>query len=119
LLTVAAAPVIALFYRADTSQLWDILKLAMQGIGALVFARMTVVWAIDKFKSQKRWERDASTYAGTVAALREMKRVNDILWTELITGGRYNPDWRLTQPTAITKPITIISTAKGILFRRH
>ncbi len=79
LLTVAAASVVAIFYRGDNSQLWDILKLAIQGFGAIAIARLTVVWAVDNFKSQKRWERDASTYAATVAALREMKRVVDIL----------------------------------------
>jgi hypothetical protein len=80
LVTIAVCSVFALFHYGDTTQLWDVLKLALQGIGAIAIARLTVVWAVDNFKSQKRWERDASTYAATVAALREMKRVIDILW---------------------------------------
>ncbi|WP_316159322.1 hypothetical protein [Bradyrhizobium sp. SZCCHNRI3042] len=87
LLTTAAASIIGLFLTPDASQTWDILKLSVQGIGALVFARLGVVWAVEKFKSEKRWERDANTFSEALAALREMNRANDILWDDE-TGAR-------------------------------
>jgi len=93
LLTVAVASIVALFYAGDKSQLWDVLKLALQGIGALVIARLTVVWAVENFKSQKRWERDASTYSSILAALREMARVNAILWAEASGAKQYTKEY--------------------------
>jgi len=80
LLTTAAAAIIGLFVTSDATQTWDVLKLSIQGIGALIFARFGVVWAIDTFKSQKRWERDAATLSSVLASLREMNRANSILW---------------------------------------
>ena len=78
LLATACASIVALFFKGDSSQVLDILKLAIQGIGALLIAHLTVHWAIQTFKSQKSWERDATTYAELVAALREMKRIHNI-----------------------------------------
>ena len=89
LLTTAVASIVALFFAGDRTQVWDILKLAMQGIGALIFARLAVVWAIETFKSQKRWERDATTFSNVLAALREMNRANDILWDDAIHAKDY------------------------------
>jgi hypothetical protein len=89
LITTAAAAMVALFYAGDKSGLWDVLKLAMQGIFAVWIARQTVVWAVEKFKSQKRWERDAQTFASVLASLREMKRVKDIFWDKEVNGTSY------------------------------
>jgi hypothetical protein len=89
LLTTAAASVVALFYAGDRTQVWEVLKLAIQGLGALVIARLAVVWAVETFKSQKRWERDAATFAALLAALREMKRTNDIMWYDAIGAVKY------------------------------
>ncbi|MGY8633824.1 hypothetical protein RAD15_15210 [Bradyrhizobium sp. 14AA] len=89
LLTTAAASVLALFYAADTKQIWDVLKLAVQGIGALIIARLAVVWAVETFKSQKSWERDATTFSNLLAALREMHRANDILWDDVVHAKDY------------------------------
>jgi len=89
LVTTAVASVIALFVARDATQTWDILKLALQGIGALIFARYGVVWAFETFKSQKRWERDAATFSNVLAALREMVRANDILWEDAIHAKDY------------------------------
>ena len=44
LLATAIASVIALFVRGDGTQLWDIVKLCLQGIGGIVIARLAVVW---------------------------------------------------------------------------
>ena len=93
LLTTAVASIVALFFAGDRTQVWDILKLAMQGIGALIFARLAVVWAIETFKSQKRWERDATTFSNILAALREMKRANDILWDDAIHAKNYTDQY--------------------------
>jgi hypothetical protein len=93
LLTTAFASVIALFFAGDRSQIWDILKLAIQGIGALIIARLTVRWAIDTFKSQKRWERDAATFANLLSALREMKRVADVQWQNAIHAKNYSANY--------------------------
>jgi hypothetical protein len=93
LVTTAGASVIALFAARDGTQTWDILKLALQGIGALIFARYGVVWAFETFKSQKRWERNATTFSNVLAALREMKRANDILWEEAIGAKDYSEEY--------------------------
>src|SRR5689334_8175445 len=90
LLTTAIASLIALFVKGDGTQIWDVVKLCLQGIGGIVIARLAVVWAVDTFKSQKRWERDASTFANILAALREMKRANDILWDDAIHAKDYS-----------------------------
>ncbi|MDA9503928.1 hypothetical protein XI09_03795 [Bradyrhizobium sp. CCBAU 11386] len=93
LLTTAVASVIALFVSRDAAQTWDILKLALQGIGALIFARYGVVWAFETFKSQKRWERDAATFSNVLAALREMERANEILWDDAIHAKDYTDEY--------------------------
>lgn len=93
LLTTAAASITALFFARDTTQTWDVLKLSVQGIGALIFARYGVVWALETFKSQKRWERDAATYSNVLAALREMNRANDLLWNEAIGARNYTDEY--------------------------
>ncbi|MVT55735.1 hypothetical protein GPL17_35625, partial [Bradyrhizobium yuanmingense] len=93
LISTAAASIIALFFARDATQTWDILKLSLQGIGALIFARYGVVWALETFKSQKRWERDAATYSNVMAALREMSRANDLLWQEAIGARQFLEDY--------------------------
>jgi hypothetical protein len=59
----------------------------------LVFARYGVVWALETFKSQKRWERDAATFAGILAALREMDRANEILYDGEIGAKLYSDEY--------------------------
>ncbi|MDX3967389.1 MAG: hypothetical protein QHD01_12405 [Bradyrhizobium sp.] len=93
LLATAVASIIALFFARDATQTWDVLKLSVQGVGALIFARYGVVWALETFKSQKRWERDAATYSNVLAALREMNRTNDLLWQEAIGARQYSEDY--------------------------
>lgn len=93
LLATAAYSVMALFFAADKTQIWDVLKLSMQGIGALIVARLAVVWAVETFKSQKTWERDATTFSNLLAALREMDRANDILWDDVIQAKNFNEQY--------------------------
>jgi hypothetical protein len=45
-----------LFDRQDASQLWEVIKLIIQFIGALLIARLTVQWAMGRFKSEKNWD---------------------------------------------------------------
>jgi hypothetical protein len=49
----------------------DIVKLAIQFIGALVVARLTVQWALGRFKREKKWEREVTALADVVGALRK------------------------------------------------
>ena len=93
LLATAAASVLALFYAGDAAQSWDVLKLAIQGVGALIIARLAVVWAVETFKSQKSWERDATTFSNLLSALREMNRANDILWDDVIQAKNYTDQY--------------------------
>ncbi|UGA45969.1 hypothetical protein HU230_0008000 [Bradyrhizobium quebecense] len=89
LLTTAAASVVALFVKFDESHVWDLAKMALQGAGVLVLARLTVSWAIDSFKTQKRFERDSATFSSVLSALREMSRANDILWNDVVGARQY------------------------------
>ncbi len=76
-LTTAFLAVVELFYRADTSAIWEVLKLIVQFSGALTIAWFTVRWALGRFKSEKTWERQITNYADVVSSLREMKRILD------------------------------------------
>jgi hypothetical protein len=77
LVTTAFWAVIELFYRSDTSGLWEVIKLIVQFVGALMLAWLTVEWALRRFKSEKMWERRTTALADVLTALRDMDRVND------------------------------------------
>ncbi|TIT23911.1 MAG: hypothetical protein E5W70_05915 [Mesorhizobium sp.] len=66
---------------------WDLAKSAFQLLGALLIARLTVGWALSRFKYEKAWERQSEALANVVAALAEMRRVND-KWTDEAYLGR-------------------------------
>ena len=67
--------IVELFYRADASGLWDVIKLIVQFAGALLIAWLAVRWALGRFKSEKAWERETAALAEVLSALREMYRV--------------------------------------------
>lgn len=56
---------------------WDFWKVAAQLIGALVVARLTVFWALRRYKSEKSWERQHDGLASAVQAISELERVID------------------------------------------
>lgn len=53
----------------------ELVKLALQLSGALIVARLAVKWALNRYKSEKTWERQLSAYADAVTAVSEMRLV--------------------------------------------
>jgi hypothetical protein len=53
----------------------ELLKLAAQLVGAIVVAKLAVQWALERFKSEKSWERQLSALTDVIAALGAMTRV--------------------------------------------
>jgi hypothetical protein len=77
LLVTAFWATVELFYRPDGSGLWEVIKLIVQFSGALIIARLTVQWALGRFKTEKSWERQTTAFAEILASLRETIRVLD------------------------------------------
>ncbi|HWU96658.1 MAG TPA: hypothetical protein VN029_13755 [Sphingomonas sp.] len=50
-------------------------KLALQFGGALLIARLAVVWALRRYKAEKSWERRLAAYVDVVTAIGEMLHV--------------------------------------------
>lgn len=82
LLATAFWVVIELFCRADSSGLWDFLKLVAQFLGAIAIAYLTVQWALVRFKSEKSWERQTTAYAEAVSSLRDLWRIVETLFQD-------------------------------------
>jgi hypothetical protein len=59
-------------------------KLAVQFLGAIVIARLAVIWALNRYKSEKTWERQLAAYVDAVTALSEMRLVVGSWYDELI-----------------------------------
>jgi|GEM_PF-2873025 len=55
----------------------EIVKLLLQMGGALIVARLTVFWALRRYKSEKAWERQHDTLTTAVQAISELQRVVD------------------------------------------
>ncbi|OYD03922.1 hypothetical protein [Rhizobium sp. N4311] len=53
----------------------ELLRLAAQLVGAIVVAKLAVRWALDRFKSEKLWERQATALVDVVTAMGAMERV--------------------------------------------
>jgi hypothetical protein len=53
----------------------ELIKLGLQFIGALIVARLTVTWALSRFKFEKAWERKTAALADVLSAMRDMSRV--------------------------------------------
>lgn len=52
----------------------ELMKLAAQLIGAIVVAKLAVQWALERFKSEKSWERQVAALTDVVAAMGAMTR---------------------------------------------
>jgi hypothetical protein len=55
----------------------ELAKLIIQIIGALLIAKLTVNWALDRFKSEKFWERRLSAYGEIISSLTEIRSALD------------------------------------------
>ncbi len=53
----------------------ECVKLAIQFVGALLIARLAVRWALNRYKSEKTWERRLGAYVDAVTAISEMRLV--------------------------------------------
>jgi len=73
------------------------LKLAVQAIVALGVARLTVVWALSRYKAEKVWERRLGAHADLVTALGEMRRINGAWMIEEEEGRELTEDFRQIQ----------------------
>ena len=59
-------------------------KLAVQFFGAIAIARLAVMWALKRYKSEKTWERQLAAYVDAVTALSQMRLVVANWYDELI-----------------------------------
>lgn len=50
-------------------------KLAAQLVGAFWIARLTVQWALKRFKSEKLWEKQLALATDAVLTIRDMRRI--------------------------------------------
>ncbi|MBY5374597.1 hypothetical protein ELG72_28055 (plasmid) [Rhizobium leguminosarum] len=55
----------------------ELAKFIIQFIGALLIAKLTVNWALDRFKSEKFWERRLSAYGEIISSLTEIRSALD------------------------------------------
>ena len=65
-------------------------KMAAQLGGALIIARLTVTWALSRYKGEKMWERRTTALADVLSAMREMSRVVDRWLAEENEGLKYS-----------------------------
>jgi hypothetical protein len=75
----------------------EIIKLCIQLGGALLIARLAVSWALNRYKSEKAWERKLAAYVDAVTALSEMKLVVGRWIDELEESRSTSPDWDTMQ----------------------
>lgn len=54
---------------------FDVAKLAIQLVGAIIVARLAVGWALNRYKEEKTWERQLTAYADVIAALGDMRLI--------------------------------------------
>jgi hypothetical protein len=63
----------------------EVCKLAAQFAGALLIAKLAVSWALNRYKSEKTWDRQLAAYVDAVTALSEMRLVVGS-WSDELTG---------------------------------
>jgi hypothetical protein len=95
LLATAFWAMVELFYRPDASGLWEVIKLIVQFAGALIIARLTVQWALGRFKTEKSWERQTTAFAEILASLRETIRVLDKWIGEELGEVEWSKDYKI------------------------
>lgn len=64
---------------------FELVKLALQAAGAIVVARLAVMWALSRYKEEKTWERQLTAYADVLAALGDMRLIVG-KWADEIEG---------------------------------
>jgi hypothetical protein len=62
----------------------EVAKLITQFVGAIVIARLAVTWALNRYKSEKTWERRLAAYVDVVSALSEMRLIVGRWYDEVI-----------------------------------
>lgn len=67
------------FFYPPTDFQKELLKLAIQFVGALFIAKLTVRWALARFKTEKMWERQTTALADVLSSLSELDRIYDSL----------------------------------------
>ena len=55
---------------------FEAVKLIAQFGGAIVVARLTVRWALSRYKSEKVWERQLVAYSDAISGISELRRLN-------------------------------------------
>ncbi|MFG1375329.1 hypothetical protein [Xanthobacter autotrophicus] len=70
---------------------FELIKLIIQFGGAFFIARVTVNWALYRFKSEKIWEKKILTYTDIISSLYEMKIINEE-WLHDDLTNRNRPD---------------------------
>ena len=64
---------------------FEIGKLIIQFLGALLIARLAVRWALSRYQTEKMWERRLSAYSDVMAAVGDMKRLNRLWFEDAVT----------------------------------
>lgn len=76
---------------------FEAVKLALQFLGALAIARLTVTWALRRYKAEKSWERRLAAYVDVVTAIGEMQHVIRRWMTDVEEHRDPSEDWNKAQ----------------------
>lgn len=71
---------------------FELLKLVLQLSGAVIVARLTVSWALKRYKSEKTWERRMTAYIDALGAIGAMERISGRQFDRAIVGRDTSPE---------------------------
>lgn len=70
---------------------FELVKLVLQLGGAVIVARLTVSWALKRYKSEKTWERRMTAYIDALGAIGAMERISERQFDRAIEGRDTSP----------------------------
>lgn len=71
---------------------FELVKLVLQLSGAVIVARLTVSWALKRYKSEKTWERRMTAYIDALGAIGAMERISGRQFDRAIVGRDTSPE---------------------------
>lgn len=107
-------------WACELPAMWwlDLCKLALQFLGAVVVARLTVRWALGRHKTEKTWERQSDALASVIHSINEMMRVN-ASWMKEACGAEFSEGYSVQLSARYTSAKTeferVAATASLVL----
>lgn len=95
------------------------LKMLVQLGGALLIARLTVYWALRRFKSERAWERQSTALADLFHALSEIDECNYAWVREAQVDGTPNSEWSAEMRAryqAASRKMTAVGSIAPLIF---